>query len=264
MKKFLLTVLILLIIPVFGAEKIEMTQPDTGVYVFKINTKKYGDKIKPYMSSNLMTPQKLYEDKNFDLVVNAGFFDVKNGKTVSYVTLDGKMTGDVEEYRELTKKLKQEKRLNNVLNRAELRILEKNNKLKFDIAYHNDPIQKGYTLKHAIQGGPEILPKMDLAKEGFVTYNKQGDILSQSVDILKKRERTVVGLKGKYFYIVLFSTDYKADATDMEYYLKDKLKLKKAMAFDGGLSTALSTKGFKIGSLGKYQRKVKSFIIIER
>ena len=36
------------------------------------------------------------------------------------------------------------------------------------------------------------------------------------------------------------------------------------MALDGGISTAINYKDISIGSIGKYQRKVKSFLIIER
>ena len=43
-----------------------------------------------------------------------------------------------------------------------------------------------------------------------------------------------------------------------------RIKLDKALAFDGGLSTAINYKNISIGSLGKYQRRVKSFLIIER
>ena len=245
MKKniFLILILFLMIFtPVFAEDKITLANDDLGVYVFKINTKKYGQKIKPVVTPKLMTPEKLYDDGCFDLVVNGGFFDVVNGKSVSYVTVDGELVADVEEHKELTETLKKEQRLDKVLNRAELRILENdNNKLKLDIAYHNDPIQKGYKIKHALQAGPMLLPEMDLVKEGFVVFD--GDMVKfQSADILKRRARTAVGLRGKYLYIVIFTKDYKVDANEMKEYMQEKLKLKKIMAFDGGLSTSVNYK----------------------
>ena len=82
--------------------------------------------------------------------------------------------------------------------------------------------------------------------------------------ILKRRERTLIGLKGNNLYIVLFTKDHKVDANELKQYAKDTLKLKKAMALDGGLSTAINYKDMNIGSLGKYQRRVKSFLVIER
>ena len=46
--------------------------------------------------------------------------------------------------------------------------------------------------------------------------------------------------------------------------MKDVLKVKTALALDGGLSTAFNYKNMSIGSVGKYQRRVKSFLVIER
>ena len=252
------------ITPIFAKEKVEVTKPQAGIWVFKINTKKYGNKIKPYVSKKLTTPKKVYDDNCFDLVVNGGFFDVKSGKSVSYVTIDNKLVADVEDNIKLTSELKAQNRLDNVLSRAELRILEnKRHKLKFDIAMHNDPIKKGYAIKHALQAGPMLYPELDLEKEGFVIY-EEGKLKHQSADILKRRERTAIGLKGKYLYIVVFTKDKKVDVHEMNNYMQEELKLKKIMAFDGGLSTAINYKDISIGSFGKYQRRVKSFLVVER
>lgn len=266
MKKYLIIIfsIVLGFNPVLAKEKIQFTNDDLGVYVFKINTKKYGSKIKPFMTTKLTTPQKVYDDNCFDLVVNGGFFDVKNGKSVSYVVIDNEMVSDVKTNEQLIQDLKAQERLEKVLSRAELRILEnKRHKLKFDIAYHNDPVKKGYTIKHSLQAGPMLLPTMNLVQEGFVVYENDM-VKSQSVDILKRRERTALGLKGKYLYIVLFTKDHKVDANEMRDYMKENLKVKKILALDGGLSTAINYKDISIGSLGKYQRRVKSFLIIER
>ena len=267
MKLKILTLFLALIFSFCSAEakdKVKVINEDLGVYVFKINTKKYGKKIKPFVTTRLTTPKKVYEDNCFDLVVNGGFFDVHNGKSVSYVTIDNKLAEDVEEHTQLVNSLKREERLDKVLSRAELRILEnKRHKLKFDIAYHNDPIKKGYAIKHALQAGPMMKPTLDLVKEGFVVY-EDDMVKSQSVDILKRRERNALGLKGKYLYIVLFTKDHKVDVHEMLKYMDKELKLKKIMALDGGLSTAINYKNISIGSLGKYQRKVKSFLVIER
>ena len=248
----------------FAKEKIKMINDTPGIYVFKINTNKYGDKIKPFVTPTLQMPQKVYDDNCFDLVVNAGFFDVKTGKSVSYVTIDNKMVSDVKENDSLIKSLEKEKRLENVLKRGELRILQKGEKLKFDIALHDEPIKKGYTLKHALQSGPILFPDMDLVNEGFVIYDENSKVKFQSADVLKRRERTGIALKGKYLYIVVFSKENKVDINEMAQYMKETLKAKKALAFDGGLSTAVNYKNISIGSIGTRQRRVKSFLVIER
>ncbi len=252
------------IFPAYSAEKIKINNDEAGVWVFKIDTKKYGSKIKPFVTEKLTTPQKVYEDNCFDLVVNGGFYDVKNTKSVSYVIIDGVIVADPNLHTDLIESLKKEERLDKVLSRTELRILEnKRHKLKFDIAHHTDPIKKGWNIKHSLQAGPMIYPSMDLVNEGFVIY-EDGMVKSQSADILKRRERTAVALKGKYLYIVIFTKDHKVDAKELKDFIENNLKADKAMAFDGGISTAINCKGVSIGSIGKHQRKVKSFLIIER
>ena len=73
MKK-IISLLILTILftfcPAFAKDKFEVKNDTAGIYVFKIDTKKYGKKIKPYLSKKLTTPQKVYEDECFDFVVN--------------------------------------------------------------------------------------------------------------------------------------------------------------------------------------------------
>ena len=268
MKKF--TILFLsFIFCFFGSnalakEKIQVIHDTPGIYVFKIDTKKYGDKIKPFVTPNLQMPQKVYEDNCFDLVVNAGFFDVKTGKSVSYVTIDENQVADVMENQTLIESLKKENRLEQVLQRGELRILEKSGKLKFDIALHNEPIKDDYSIKHILQSGPILFPNLDLVQEGFVIYDEAGRVKFQSADVLKRRERTGIALKGKYLYIVLFTKENKVDINEMADYMKNTLKAKKALAFDGGLSTAVNYKNISIGSVGNRQRRVKSFLVIER
>ena len=107
MKK-ILSVLVLFLLffsPVSASEKIQMIDDNSGVYVFKINTKKYGNKIKPYIVDKLATPKKIYNDCCFELVVNGGFFDINNAKSVSYVTIDNELKADVKDYDELVKNL---------------------------------------------------------------------------------------------------------------------------------------------------------------
>lgn len=267
MKKLLATLLIALFClstNAWAKEKIEFQNPQAGVYIFKVNTKKYGKSIKPHMSDRLKTPRRIYENNDFELVVNGGFFDVKNGKSVSHVIINNEDVSNLDKNIAFLETMENEQRLENVLNRGELRILEnKRGKLKFEIAFHNDPVKKGYKIKHSLQAGPIMLPTMDLVQEGFVKY-EDGMVKFQSADVLKRRERTAIGLKGKCMYIIVFTKEHKADINELKEYFEKELKIKKALAFDGGLSTAFNYKNLSIGSIKKYQRKVKSFLVIER
>ena len=102
-----------------------------------------------------------------------------------------------------------------------------------------------------------------------VVDSTQGTSDPLSDDVVKKYYEMIYGIeklcvldKDYYepsLYIVLFTKDHKVDAYEMKSYMENELKVKKSMALDGGLSTAVNYKNINIGSLGKYQRRVKSF-----
>ena len=86
-KSLIFIIFLLFLCPVFAKETddgIKVIHKYEGIWVFKIEAKKYGEKIKPFVTTKLTTPQKVYDDNCFDLVVNGGFFDMKNGKSVWY------------------------------------------------------------------------------------------------------------------------------------------------------------------------------------
>ena len=60
-------------------------------------------------------------------------------------------------------------RLEGILNRAEFRIFEnERGNLSFDIDNHFAGVPEGKTIKHSIQGGPLVYPKMNLEAESFI------------------------------------------------------------------------------------------------
>ena len=56
-----------------ASDEILMEHTTPGVYIFKLNTKKIGNKIKPYVADKLTTASDIYKNnKNFALVLNGG------------------------------------------------------------------------------------------------------------------------------------------------------------------------------------------------
>ncbi len=264
-KVFLLTVLMTILLPFANAKEvekgIEVKHDEAGIYVFKIDTKIYGKKIKPVV--DFKTPSELHKENGYKLVVNGGFFDPFTQEAVSFVVIDKKTVDSPFHNLGLIDTLINDGRIENVINRAELRILENSfGKIKFDIANHFDAPLKGYDIKHSIQGGPELIPDYDIAREGFIKLNDKAKISYDAVDILKRRPRTVVGLKKNDLYIIIFTKNNKIAVNEAIDVCK-KLKLEKAMALDGGGSTAISYKDINIFSEGNTGRKVRSFLVIE-
>ena len=127
---------------------------------------------------------------------------------------------------------------------------------------HNQPFEG--ELIASGQGGPMLLPQMDLENEYFVV--KDGDnVLKESASVLHKTARTLIGLKDNNIHILIVT-----DKNPMTIYeaknLCESYGLEKAMAFDGGSSTSLNYKnkiqvvstGIKGDDTG---RKLKSFLI---
>ncbi len=267
-KIFYLLCLILFFISPSFASDIEVIKDGVGIYIIKVPLDKYQDKIKPYVSDELITSSDLYNNKdlNFKLVINGGYFDTITGLAVSNVVINKKEVQNLYDNTSLIKSLDETKRIQKVLDRSELRILSKGKKLVFDIAPHTDKIKEGYELIHSIQGGPMILPDLRMEEESFIAF-KDNKSYSLAADVLKRRERTVVGLKeglfGDYFYIIIFTKYAKMALNEVRDYCI-KLGLTKALNMDGGASTSLNYEGIEVYSSGVDEgRKVKSFIVIE-
>lgn len=260
MKKFLIFLLFLCSQAVFAAD-IEYIHKDPNVYVFKLNTSKIGNKIKPYVLEELDTVQNVYKQNCFQFVVNGGFFDPKTAAPASYVFVDGKMTDNPYDNESLVASFESED-MEKIANRAEFRVLERNNgSLRFDITYHYDEIPKGWCLRHSLQAGPMLLPEMNLEKEHFVKYN--GDtVIRDSIDALKRRARTVLGIKGDNIYVIVFAKPGMVTLSEARDYCK-KMGFTKAMALDGGGSSSVRFEDVDIFSQEKESRRVKSFLVVE-
>lgn len=270
-KKFLSLFIFLLFItsPAFASGDIEVNIDKGGIYIFKIPLKKYKNKIKPYVAPELTTTTDVFNNKelNFKLVVNGGFFDTVTGKGVSEVVIDNRVKSRLFENLELAESLDRQKRLEQVLNRTEFRVLENSkDKLSFDITNHFAKPEKDNEIKHSIQAGPMIIPDLRLEEESFIKI-KEGKTIPLAADVLKRRERTIIGLKegflnNDFLYIVIFSKSNKVALNEARDYCL-KLGLNKAMAMDGGASTSINYKDIEIFSSTNNERKVKSFLVIE-
>jgi len=264
-KSLIFIIFLLFLCPVFAKETddgIKVIHKYEGIWVFKIEAKKYGEKIKPYVEYT--TANELFERGNYIFVVNGGFFDMKDKTSVSYIVIDGKTVETPMNNLKLMEGLVSQKRDEAVLNRSEFRILEdEGKKISFDIAPHFAPVKEGQKIKHSIQGGPLIYPVLEWEKESFIALDKDDRVIFETCDVTKRRPRTLLGIKKDDLYVVIF-TDKKQVALNEAYdFFKKKLKLDKVMAFDGGGSTSLNYKDIKIFSEGTEGRKVKSFLVIE-
>lgn len=223
---------------VFACEKVPKVVHDNGLYIVKVDYEK--NDIRPYVSEGLETVKTIGLRTNATVAINAGFFDAKNKKTVSYVVENGVVSADPTENENLTSNENLKPYLDRIFNRGEFRFYNCDGKDTVDITFHDMPIPEKCTLISSIQAGPILLPEMDLEKEYFV-IERNGKIIRDGAGMTRKTDRSMLAIKGKYLYFII--TDENTPLTIYE--LREKIKkynFEKALNFDGGGSVSLYVK----------------------
>lgn len=265
MKKIFLFVFLFVFsyIPVF-ANDISIEHND-GIYHITLKGEKIKKRIKFVASEDLITNREAHIKSKATLTLNAGFFDPKNGKTISYIVTDRMIAEDPMFNDSLLQSSFFRKNMNKVLNRSEFRIIQCGNKYQYDIVSHNSKVPFGCTLETSAQGGPLILPELKMEEEGFVIKNEEGNVIRESASVLHKTSRTIIGLKGTdECHILIITDDNPMDMYEVQALCK-KLELERAMAFDGGSSTSMNyKKGIEVISIkgDGAGRMLKSFMLV--
>jgi len=226
---------------------------DNGIYHIVLKGEKIKKKIKFIASEDLITNREAHQKSKATLTVNAGFFDPKNGKTISYIVTDRLTAADPMFNQAL------------LANPSEFRVMQCGNKFEYSIVSHKSEVPFGCNVITSAQGGPLILPELKMEDEGFIVRNAEGQVIRESASVLHKTSRTIIGLKGNdECHILIITDDNPMDLYEVQKLCND-LKLDRAMAFDGGSSTSMnyknqievvSTKGDGAG------RMLKSFMLV--
>lgn len=223
-----------------------------------------GKKIEFVSKERLTTNSDVHKEMKAVLTVNAGFFDPKNQKTISFVYNDGLLLESPIENENLVFNETIMDNWDKVGNRTEFRITDNNGKIHYDIAPHNAPYD-GKLIASA-QAGPMLLPDLRLEEEFFIVKNEEGKVIRESASVLHKTARTLIGLKNGVVHIFIVTNEHPMTIFEARDLCKS-FGLEKAMAFDGGSSTSVDFKkelhvtsvGIKSDATG---RKLKSFLIL--
>lgn len=248
----------------FKQKDYKIIEDPEGVFVVELNSAKIKDNLVPYLAEGLETNSEVFQKTGAKFVVNAGFFDPKNKKTVSYVVIDSEVKADPKDNENLTGNKVLEPYMVKILNRSEFRIIkDENGQIIYDIAPHEYSAEKGQTIIHSIQAGPMLFPDLRLEEEFFV-LKKDGKITSESASCLHKYARTGIGIKDNNVYLFIVTKDSPMTLEELAD-LTRKWGMEKSMAFDGGGSTSFDSKELSIVSEKDNQaRKLKSFLILKQ
>lgn len=240
---------------------------DDGIYHIVLDGKKVEKKLQFVSSDNLITNKEAHAKSGGILTVNAGFFDPKNQKTISYIVTDHHIVADPLFNENLLMNPVLRKNIDKIVDRTEFRVTECNGKYFYDIVPHKTSVDFECSIETSAQGGPMLLPELRLEEEFFVVKDVEGKVIRESASVLEKTARTVIGLKdvdGKQEIHILVVTN-KHPMTIYEVRdLCKQLCFDKAMAFDGGSSTSLNYKKTinVVSTSDTAGRMLKSFLII--
>ena len=273
MPKFLSVIfgLILAVIPFTGSDvlqkndDIKFYSPQQGIFIVEIDTSKNKRKFDFYISEELETVEDIAEKNNAVVAINAGFFDPKNKKTVSFVIKSGEIIADPRLNESLTDNIKLEKYLPKILNRAEFRILEHNGAKKYFITHHNNKLPQNYDLLSSLQAGPMLLPEFTPEKEAFIV-KQDGKIIKSSAGIRGKYPRSAIAIKNDHVLLIAVDKTSPLTLKELSLLLK-KMHVDSALALDGGSSTSLyvniNKKFNLISTPDNIAREVKSVILVK-
>ena len=238
---------------------------ENGIYHIILKGEKIKKRIKFIASEDLITNREAHIKARATLTVNAGFFDPKNGKTISYIVTDRITAADPMFNPSLLANPFFRKNMTTILNRSEFRIMQCGNKFEYAITSHKAEVPFGCHLITSAQGGPLIYPELKMEEEGFIVKNENGEVIRESASVLHKTSRTIIGLKNTdECHILIITDDNPMDLYEVQK-LCNELKLDRAMAFDGGSSTSMNYKD-KIEVISNKGdgagRMLKSFMLV--
>lgn len=263
MKKIVLLVCLLLLGSSVLASPVSIKE-DNGIYHITLNGNAVKKRINFIATDSLMTNKEVHDASKSLLTINTGFFDPKNGKTISYIVTDGQTVADPLMNDNLMLNPLLRLHIKKILNRSEFRIVECNKKLRYEIVPHNTPVDFMCSVKTSAQGGPQLLPELRLEEEFFILKNEEGNIIRQSASVLDRVPRTIVGIKDNEMHILIITNKNPKNIFEARDLCKS-YGFEKAMAFDGGSSTSLDYKKIHVTSIEANDtgRSLKSFMIVK-
>lgn len=234
-----------------------------GIYHIILDGKSLSKKIEFVSSGELITNKEAHKKYNSALTINAGFFDLSNQKTISYIVTDGNIVADPLFNSHLLMNPVLRQNMDKIINRTEFRVVECDNKYHYEIVPHKSPVDFACNVVTSAQGGPMILPELNLEDEFFVVKDKDGKVTRESASVLEKTARTVIGLKGDEVHILIITNANPKNIYEVRD-ICQKLGLERAMNFDGGSSTSLNYKNIAVTSTRSGGRMLKSFMVINK
>jgi exopolysaccharide biosynthesis protein len=215
-------------------------------HVVTVDTTSGAVAIKPYMSDTIETTSSAAAKNNAIVAINAGFFNLSDGESTSYITLGGKQLCEPKHNGALVNNEGLKPFLTKIFNRSELRFLfDKNGKMQMKVQPHSDSPPAGLKLIDSIQAGPQLLPKYTAKEEAFVRRPSGATKDADSIGTNMRAARTAFGItrSGKAVMVCVEGRKTKEFAEgislpDLAEFMR-RIGCEAAINFDGGTSTTM-------------------------
>lgn len=236
---------------------------ENGIYHIKLDTKKAKKGLKFISSESLISNKEAHTKSGAQLTVNAGFFDPKNQKTISYIVMDKMIVADPLFNENLMNNPLLRQNIDKIKDRTEFRVLECDRDTRFEIVQHSTPVDFACTILTSAQAGPMIFPQLRLEEEFFVV-KENGKVVRDSISAYSKVERTIIALKNGEVHILIITGKNPMTLFEVRDLCKE-LGFDRAMAFDGGSSTSMNYKKEidVVSTKDDAGRLLKSFLIFK-
>ena len=164
--------------------------------------------------------------------INGGYFDPQTAGAVSYVVQDGRIVSDPTLNRRLMDNPSLRPYLGAIGARTEWRLLSGNAGCRWQLAPHGSDMPVGWTLRHALQAGPRLLPDDTSTLEAFLRPGRD------AINAGGSSARSGLGLTKAGELLLVMSPDGQPLA-DFGRSLR-QMGCVEAMALDGGSSSQLA------------------------
>lgn len=232
--------------PVNGARYYQFSLANgTSAYLVVAYVKDGKWRLRPHVAAKTAPTSRIGTQENASAGINGGFFNLSDGVSASYITLDGKTIADPRENKALIENQKLQPFLEQIFNRSELRVLRtKKGKFDYQIATHSTPLPPNMELVDSLQAGPQLLPVLRSEEEAFLRKQADGSV-ADSIGCKKPAARSAVGFTADGYAIILAVAGKGQDPESSGITLEELADLMRrlgcvsALNLDGGSSTTL-------------------------
>lgn len=226
-------------------------------------------RVKPALSAKTKSTSEIARACGATAAINGGYFNLSDGVSASYVSLNGQQVADPRTNKALTGNPKLQPHLEKIFARTEIRFLKnKDGKQLVQFAGHNESLPAGTKLIDSLQAGPRLLPCLTAKEEAFIRTEPDGSV-SDSIGTSKLAARTAFGITDDGHGLMLTVAGKGQEDGSSGLTLTGLAELMKglgctqAINLDGGASTTMFA-GTTTVCGKKPETRVKSILMLEQ